>query len=342
MSLSRCAGWATSLWLTRLTCHGASPVSHPFLRLLAHSRHSSGGLGRGRPRSGLRVRDRGQPAGAHPRRRLRVDALPAMIPQHCLAKALRRRRGTRATAVLLGLVRAARRRRHRHWCASFADPPQQHHRRAGLPTLLLTASGAAAHPGRRGRAALAHRRILPRRQRPRRPRSAPSPALEILAPLDHPGHARSRLPGRGHRDRTRHRTHTSRTGRFQFMPDRPAPDVTTPKRQCPRFTALAAPQRKVTAKRSGRNQMSASRSPGQEKVPVKLGARACLNPLDQATTAFSDALWILLGVTLGSVGFLPGATHVSIVELHGLGHHLTPFGRRQHSCAPRQNTLGTS
>ena len=62
----------------------------------------------------------------------------------------------------------------------------------------------AAHPGRRGRSTLAHRGILPSRQRPRRPRPAPGPALDLLAPLDHPGHARPCLPGRGHRHRTRH------------------------------------------------------------------------------------------------------------------------------------------
>ncbi len=44
----------------------------------------------------------------------------------------------------------------------------------------------------------------------RRARSTPSPALDLLAPLDHPGHARPRLPGRGHRHRTRHRTHPDR------------------------------------------------------------------------------------------------------------------------------------
>ena len=35
----------------------------------------------------------------------------------------------------------------------------------------------------------------------------------FLAPLDHLGHARSCLPGRGHRDRTRHRTDTDRSDR---------------------------------------------------------------------------------------------------------------------------------
>lgn len=48
---------------------------------------------------------------------------------------------------------------------------------------------AAARPGRRGRAALAHRGIVPGRQRPGRPRPAPGSALALLAPLDHPDHA---------------------------------------------------------------------------------------------------------------------------------------------------------
>lgn len=47
-------------------------------------------------------------------------------------------------------------------------------------------------------------------KRTRRPRPAPGPALELLASLDHLGHARPRLPGRGHRHRTRHRTHPDR------------------------------------------------------------------------------------------------------------------------------------
>jgi SRSO17 transposase len=49
------------------------------------------------------------------------------------------------------------------------------------------------------------------RQRPRRPGSTPGPALEILASLDHPGHARPCIPGRGHRDRTRDPTHAYRS-----------------------------------------------------------------------------------------------------------------------------------
>src|SRR3954470_2298154 len=61
--------------------------------------------------------------------------------------------------------------------------------------------------------ALAHRGIVPDCQRPGRNRPAPGPTLALLASLDHPGHARPRFPGRGHRDRTRHRTHTNRPDR---------------------------------------------------------------------------------------------------------------------------------
>jgi hypothetical protein len=43
-------------------------------------------------------------------------------------------------------------------------------------------------------AALAHRRILPGRQGCHRPGSAPGPPLDLLAPMDHPGHARPCLP----------------------------------------------------------------------------------------------------------------------------------------------------
>jgi len=54
---------------------------------------------------------------------------------------------------------------------------------------------------------------------------------------------------------------------------------------------------------------------------VELSARACLNPLDHAATAFCDALGIPFRVTLGSIGFRPGTTHVSVVKLHSLCHH---------------------
>ena len=73
-------------------------------------------------------------------------------------------------------------------------------------------STATGHPATlcgRGRAALADRGILPSRQRPDRPGPTPGPALDLLAPLDHPGHARARLPGRGHRRRTRRPAHNN-------------------------------------------------------------------------------------------------------------------------------------
>jgi hypothetical protein len=45
------------------------------------------------------------------------------------------------------------------------------------------------------------------------PGPAPSPAVDLLAPLHHPRHACPRLPRRGHRDRTRLRSHTRRADR---------------------------------------------------------------------------------------------------------------------------------
>src|SRR5262245_27406396 len=67
----------------------------------------------------------------------------------------------------------------------FADPPQRRHRPVRLPVLLLAALGVVAHLGRRRRPTLVHRGILPSRARP-----PPSATLEVLASLDHPGHAR--------------------------------------------------------------------------------------------------------------------------------------------------------
>jgi hypothetical protein len=46
---------------------------------------------------------------------------------------------------------------------------------------------------RRRRVALAYRRIMSSRQRPDRHRPIPSPALDLLAPLDYPCHARHRF-----------------------------------------------------------------------------------------------------------------------------------------------------
>ena len=71
-----------------------------------------------------------------------------------------------------------------------------------LPALLRTAPGHPAHPRHRRGAALAHRGVLPDRQGPDRAGPPPGPALGLLAPLDHRGHARPLLHGRGHRRRT--------------------------------------------------------------------------------------------------------------------------------------------
>ncbi len=56
-------------------------------------------------------------------------------------------------------------------------------------------------------------------------------------------------------------------------------------------------------------------------VDLYTSIRACLNPLDQATTAFCDALRILLRGTLGGISFFPGTTHIGVVERHSLRHH---------------------
>src|SRR5262249_54717381 len=93
------------------------------------------------------------------------------------------------------------------------------HRPVRLPVLLLAALGVVAHLGRRRRPTLVHRGILPSRARP-----PPSATLEVLASLDHPGHARPRLPGRRHR--TRHPTHPDRldhTDRQRVSPTRRRP-----------------------------------------------------------------------------------------------------------------------
>jgi hypothetical protein len=70
------------------------------------------------------------------------------------------------------------------------------------PTVLLTAASHPARPCQSGRSTLAYRGIVPSRQRPHRAGSTPGPALDLLASVDHPGHARACLPGRGNRDRT--------------------------------------------------------------------------------------------------------------------------------------------
>src|SRR6266545_7732709 len=71
---------------------------------------------------------------------------------------------------------------------------------------------------RRRRTTLAYRGVLPGRQDPRRARPTPGPPLDLLAPLDHPGDVRARVPDDRNGQRTRplarprraHRTHRRR------------------------------------------------------------------------------------------------------------------------------------
>ena len=114
-------------------------------------------------------------------------------------------------AVLLGLVSAADRRRHRH---------RLHHlliRRNDTTGDTPTYAATAPSPSRCAPWSPAGQRWRMKnpssRQRIGRPRSAPGSALDLLAPLDHPGHARPRLPGRSHRHRTRHHSHSGRSDR---------------------------------------------------------------------------------------------------------------------------------
>src|SRR5690606_1516897 len=84
-----------------------------------------------------------------------------------------------------------------------ADPPQPPHRRAGVLPLLRPQARPYIDAGQGRRPSLDDRGGLPGRQGPVRPGPAPGPHLEILVPLDHPGHARPRLPDRGGGVRTR-------------------------------------------------------------------------------------------------------------------------------------------
>jgi hypothetical protein len=80
-----------------------------------------------------------------------------------------------------------------------ADPPQPAHRRARLLSLLVTAGRRPERPRLGRRTPLEDRRIVPGREDRPRPGPAPNLALDRLAPLDHPGDPRPRLPRRRHR-----------------------------------------------------------------------------------------------------------------------------------------------
>src|SRR6478752_2720369 len=74
-----------------------------------------------------------------------------------------------------------------------------------------------------------HRGIVPGRQGSGRPRRAPGPDLDLLAPLDRPVHARDGVPGRGHRRRERPRTNLVRPD--PVHPQRDPPPVRRPDRR---------------------------------------------------------------------------------------------------------------
>ena len=113
-----------------------------------------------------------------PAGKIRVDRLPAMLPKRAWQKHSAGAGSHGQRYYSWAWVELQRRGRHRHRLPPFADPPQRQHRRTRLPALLQSTAGHAAHPGHRRRSALAHRRILPSRQRPHRARPASGPALD--------------------------------------------------------------------------------------------------------------------------------------------------------------------
>ena len=186
---ARCDAGVPAAWVTGDEVYGADP------RLRAADP---------RPRAGLRA-GRSRPTGASPPRPARSASTrwPPGCPRGPGSDS-RPAPGRRASASTPGPGSTADRPHDtdtaRHPALVTADPPPPRHRRAGLPTLLQPRSRCrCATLVRRRRAALAHRGILPGRQRPRRARPAPGPPLDLLAPLDHAGDARPRPAGRDRR-----------------------------------------------------------------------------------------------------------------------------------------------
>jgi hypothetical protein len=143
--------------------------------------------------------NRRMPTAAGP---IRVDRLPAMVPIRPWQKHSAGARRSWPPHLFLGVDHAAGRRRLRHRVPLPADPAATT-APANTPTCAATARrqyrcalGAVA--GQRWRIEESFQAA----KRPHRAGPAPAPPLNLLAPLDHPGHARPCLPGRGHRHRT--------------------------------------------------------------------------------------------------------------------------------------------
>src|SRR6266511_341750 len=103
------------------------------------------------------------------------------------------------------------------------DHDHAHSHPTGRPARIT--SGTAAPITNEAVAQQEHRRAHPHQQRPVWPGPAPGPPLALLVPLDDPGHARPRLPGRR-------------------GPDRPHPPLTTTRADRPDLLRAAAPVRR--------------------------------------------------------------------------------------------------
>lgn len=128
-------------------------------------------------------------------------------------------------------------------CLAYASPagsaPPDQRRRAGLLPRPRPPPGAAGPAGVRGRIQMEGRGRIRWREGTRRPRRAPGPLLDVLAPLDHPG-ARPRLlvrPGRNRATQPRPRpAHSPGPQRNPQALHRPGPAA-----DCTRKTAALVP-----------------------------------------------------------------------------------------------------
>ena len=123
------------------------------------------------------------------------------------AALLRRRRRQRPPPLRLGLGGHGS---PPPWLPLAADPPPPPYPGTGVLPLLLTRQHPPRHLGQSRRAALDHRGELPGCHGPDRARSASGPPLGLLVPVDHPGHARARLPHHHRRRRAHPQSSTRR------------------------------------------------------------------------------------------------------------------------------------